>query len=72
MRVCGGGETPPRQCPEASCGALLQIYFRLNNMRLGKALIKSVEADGSNTFERYKMSQKVTYNYFLGMPPSME
>lgn len=45
-----------------------QIYFRLNNVRLSKALINSVEADGTNTFERYKMSQKVTYNYYIGVP----
>jgi tetratricopeptide (TPR) repeat protein len=45
---------------------LFKIYFRLNNVRLSKALINSVEADGTNTFERYKMSQKVTYNYYIG------
>eukprot|EP00668_Euglena_longa_P001066 GGOE01001274.1.p1 GENE.GGOE01001274.1~~GGOE01001274.1.p1 ORF type:complete len:403 (-),score=157.19 GGOE01001274.1:214-1422(-) len=45
---------------------LFKIYFRLNNVRLSKALINSVEADGMHTFERYKMSQKVTYSYYLG------
>eukprot|EP00906_Rhabdomonas_costata_P005166 RCo007753 len=45
---------------------LFKIYFRMNNVRLSKALIKNVEADESHTFKFYPMAQKVTYHYYLG------
>lgn len=44
---------------------LFKIYFRINKLHLCKPLIRAL--DTANVFEHCTLSQKLTYNYYLGV-----
>lgn len=44
---------------------LFKIYFRINKLHLCKPLIRAL--DNANIFDQCTLSQKVTYNYYLGV-----
>lgn len=44
----------------------IKIYFKLNTLRLCKNLIRTVESKQFPSFDVFPVSQKVTYNFYLG------
>ncbi|KAN0041256.1 hypothetical protein ACTFIV_003793 [Dictyostelium citrinum] len=45
---------------------LFQIYFKINNLKLCKNLIKTMESPGFPALESYPLNQVITYRFFNG------
>ncbi|EGG15202.1 proteasome component region PCI domain-containing protein [Cavenderia fasciculata] len=51
---------------------LFQIYFKLNNLKLCKNLIKAIESPGFPSLETYPPQQLITYKFFVGRLAAFE
>eukprot|EP01133_Synstelium_polycarpum_P015599 gene15599-18533_t len=45
---------------------LFHIYFKINNLKLCKNLIKAIESPGFPALDSYPLSQLITYRFFVG------
>ncbi|KAJ3438489.1 pci domain-containing protein [Anaeramoeba flamelloides] len=50
----------------AVVNSLFFVYFKINNLRMCKNLIRSIETPQFPSLDKFSISQTVTYKYFLG------
>eukprot|EP01132_Coremiostelium_polycephalum_P009923 gene9923-12168_t len=51
---------------------MFQIYFQINNLKLCKNLIKTIESQGFPPLESYPLPQLITYRFFNGRLSSFD